>query len=179
MTDSPQKTKRIVLVVILLAIAAGVWIIFGGNNELDKAEVAEGLRGKTILLRCSACNETFEMPAEDYAVAFEEFNRTDAGGLKCLKCGALKAWQVGIALKDFDPQTLSGVDLSTRDAVEDQIHSADIELSIAKDELAAAETDGDPAKIEAAKSKVQSLKAKVAYLYDLWDQREMENVQGG
>lgn len=162
-----------------LAAAVGIGFFFHESDDVNESEVVEGLKGRTYIVHCSSCNQDCEMSVDEFQSALKEFRRADAAGLKCPKCGTPSAWQTGYNIVGFNPDSLKGMDLSTRDLVEAAIKDADLDVDRAHDDLTTAQRTNDAAKIEAAEEKLRAANAKVQYLNDLWDKRTMEESASG
>ncbi|MBX3396153.1 MAG: hypothetical protein KF841_12390 [Phycisphaerae bacterium] len=170
---------KLIFAGVALAAAVGIGVFFHESDHVNESEVVEGLKGRTYVVHCSSCNQDSEMSVSDFQAALKEFRRLDAAGLKCPKCGAPNAWQSGYNIVGFNPDSLKGMDLSTRDLVEAAIKDADLDVDRAREDLKSAEHSRDAAKIEAAEERLRTANAKVQYLNDLWDKRTMEETASG
>lgn len=172
--DSPSK-KKIVVAVLLLALAVTIGVLFHSPAEVNTEEVEKGLSGRQEQMVCMACKEGFTMPADEYMRQMG-LRSNEGKGLKCQKCGADAAWGEGLVNPYFDPDSIKGIDMSTRVSVEAALVTATQELENMKSDLARAESAGDEASVAELTKAVNRQDAKREYLDKMWAKRANEEA---
>lgn len=144
--------------------ALGVWYYSGRAERRLTAENIDALSSAAYRLQCRACEQIFEAPAREYFVEVGD------EGLKCIHCGQMKAWRIGLAGDESeafkaDAATFSSVE-ELRDAAEDlrrQIGELEARLN-------SAEGAPDPAMEAALQQQLAPLRARFKALCDRWDE---------
>lgn len=158
------NTRKIVLAVGLILAAAGVWYRSTSAERAVHREAQEAVAGRTYVVKCEACQNSFEMPAPEY------LSQLTPDGVTCPKCSKRAARMVRDA-EDVDPETF-------REEANKILTVADMEMAVEKnrqeldatrDALQAAETAGDSAKAAEMRKKKNALTAKNLALNLRWD----------
>jgi phage terminase large subunit GpA-like protein len=149
----------------LALVACGVWYLSGTTERSYQSEVAEDLKGIKYRLKCIACGATSEMDAPVYV---EELTPE---GVRCPKCGQIKALQVGSAdapdPSEFDEEMKALVTVSDAQQAANAVQE---ELNRVQRAIDAAEGSSDAdglAKLNAEKAKIQ---AKSIAVYARWEE---------
>ena len=155
---------KIGLAVALIAAAAVIWYRSNGTERAHQQEALEAVAGRTYVVKCEACQQTFEMPAADY------LTQLTSEGVTCQKCGK-RAARILRDAEEFDPEVFSeeASKIATVADIQIAVENNKQELDAAREALEAAETAGDSAKAAELRKKKNALTAKNLALNLRWD----------
>ena len=152
------------LAVLLLAAAVGVWHWSKGDERAALNEAAEAVVGTVYLVKCSACENQFEMPAPDYVAQLEP------EGVECPKCGKRAARMLRDA-EEVDPEIFreEANKIATAAEIQVAVENNRRELDASREALAAAEAAGDTGKAAELRKQKNTLVAKDHALNQRWE----------
>lgn len=153
------------LVVGLLIAAVGVWRWSSSGERAMREEAADAVAGTDYVVKCSACENVFEMPAPDYV------ETQTPEGVECPKCGKRAARMVRtteeVDREDFREEANR---FTTVEAIKAAAEANQLELNAARADLEAAEAAGDTAKAAELRKKKNTLLAKDQALNYRWSE---------
>lgn len=156
---------KVVLIVGLLAAAVGVWRWSSSGERVTRQEAADAVAGTVYVVKCSACENVFEMPAPAYVES------QTPEGVVCPKCGKRAARMIRTT-EEVDPEVFreEANQFTTVAAIKAAAESNLAELNAARADLEAAEAAGDAAKADELRKKKNTLMARDQALNYRWSE---------
>jgi len=158
-----RKTRLAVAIVLFLA-AGGVWYWTGRADRAFHEESIAALGDVVYRLQCSACGHKFEMPGAEYTA------KAGPEGVRCVKCGADKAFRVGDVGDDpaqFREEMMQFTRVDDIQAAREATQREYDEVSV---QLASPEVSADSARRTELRRKEVHLRAKLIALDVRWDE---------
>lgn len=158
--EKSNRTKIIISVICVVA-AIGIWYFSGSTERRLRAELVEGADGLTYRVECTACGYVGEMDGADYA---RGLNST--GLSVCPKCGAQSVRQLGLAGSDPEQFREEIESMNSVSEVEEAVYNTQDELDKVILELAAEPKDKE--RLSALRRERARLEAKLQMLNIRW-----------
>lgn len=159
--DTKRKRTKIIIIVVCLITAVGIWYFSGRAERRLRAELVASVEGVVYRVECTACQFTGEMSAVEF-----EANRDELGASVCPKCGANAVRMLGMAGSDPEQFREEVNALTTVYEVQDKIETAEEELKAVINEI---ETGSNaPERAQALTRERTRLETKIQLLNQRW-----------
>jgi len=163
--ESSGSVWKIALSVGLIGAAVGVWYWSSSDQRAVRQEASEAVAGTVYVVKCSACQNQFEMPAPDYV------ENLAPEGVECPKCGKRAAYMIRTTEEvDQEVFRVEANRFTTVAAIKVAAEKNLVELETVRADLEAAEAAGDTAKADELRKKKNNLMAKDQALNYRWSE---------
>ncbi len=164
-TKTSGNVWKYAVIIGSLAAAVGVWHWSSREERATLQDAAQAVSGTVYVVKCSACENMFEMPAPTYV------ETVTPEGVECPKCGKRAARMIRTTEEvDREVYRDEANRYTTVAAIKAAAESNLVELEAARTELEAAEAAGDTAKAAELRVKKNNLMAKDQALNYRWSE---------
>lgn len=162
---SSGNVWKFAVIIGSLAAAVGVWHWSSSDERATQQDAVQAVSGIVYVVKCSACENEFEMPAPEYV------EKLKPEGVECPKCGKRAARMIRTS-EEVDREVFreEANTYTTVAAIKAAAESNLRELDAARAELEAAEAAGDAAKATELRKKKNTLMAKDQALNYRWSE---------